>query len=54
MCCKAESPDAEGTPVMSCAGGFVVYLFGMGALHFQCTANCFLSCFFLGDISSIV
>jgi len=27
-------------PVMSCAGGFVIYLFGMAAMYFECTATC--------------
>ena len=32
--CTAASPSAEGTPAMSRAGGFVIYLSGMGVVYF--------------------
>ena len=39
MCCKVASPGAEGTPAISCTGGFVIYLFGMGAVYLEFTTT---------------
>uniref|UniRef100_A0A8C4Q9X9 C2H2-type domain-containing protein n=1 Tax=Eptatretus burgeri TaxID=7764 RepID=A0A8C4Q9X9_EPTBU len=36
------SPGAEGAPAVSHAGGFVIYLFGIGAASFECTSTCFI------------
>ena len=44
MCCTAASPGTEGALAMSCAGGFVIYLFiylFMGVVYFECTLTCF-------------
>ena len=39
MCCTAALPGAEGTSAMLRAGGFVIYLFGMVAVYFECTST---------------